>query len=65
MTTEGLATAELCTAQPRVWSAPLPGSVDFSEFREFIAQAYPLSTQALVREVLTKMRPLTDAQGEV
>jgi hypothetical protein len=41
------------------------GSVDFSEFREFIAQAYPVSTQALVREVLNKLRTLTDSAGEV
>jgi hypothetical protein len=41
------------------------GSVDFSEFREFIAQAYPLCTQMLVREVLNKMRTLTDHTGEV
>jgi len=41
------------------------GSVDFSEFREFIAQAYPVSTQALVREVLNKLRTLTDSAGEL
>jgi hypothetical protein len=39
--------------------------VDFTEFRELIAQTYPRCTQKLVREVLNKIRLLTDHTGEV